>query len=232
MYLHSKDFSNQKIEIKKHLTLEWVSIKDFLFHQLWKQRGIFNKTLSLNKLIVSDIASSIGLTCPKYIITGENNTELFKENITKPLSDGFIIQEASSVETCFTEKIEYLPYDNFFISLVQEYIKPAYEVRAIVIKNKIWSMSIHDLSAASDYRKSYGNHRYCPYILPKDIQEKLLHLHKRFELDFGAADFIVDMDGNHFFLEINPFGQFGMVSSPCNYPIEYEIAKTLVDYDN
>lgn len=34
---------------------------------------------------------------------------------------------------------------------------------------------------------------------------------------------------NFYFLEINPVGQFGMVSGPCNYKIEKLIAKYIIE---
>jgi hypothetical protein len=33
------------------------------------------------------------------------------------------------------------------------------------------------------------------------------------------------------FLEVNPTGQYGMVSDPCNYYLDKKIAEYLIDYD-
>jgi D-alanine-D-alanine ligase-like ATP-grasp enzyme len=93
-------------------------------------------------------------------------------------------------------------------------------------------MAIHNFSDTNtDYRKSYGWHRYSPYKLPVVIEQKLLLLFDEFSLRFGAVDFIVDNDDNHYFLEINPAGQFGMVSSPCNYPVERDVASYLLRHE-
>ncbi|MDM1050110.1 hypothetical protein [Sphingobacterium hotanense] len=40
----------------------------------------------------------------------------------------------------------------------------------------------------------------------------------------GSIDLILTPDGDYVFLEINPEGQFGMVSHPCNYFLEREMA--------
>ncbi|MNR06137.1 hypothetical protein D3C85_1222000 [compost metagenome] len=34
-------------------------------------------------------------------------------------------------------------------------------------------------------------------------------------------------DAQYYFLDLNPVGQFGMVSTPCNYNLEKEIALAL-----
>jgi glutathione synthase/RimK-type ligase-like ATP-grasp enzyme len=46
-------------------------------------------------------------------------------------------------------------------------------------------------------------------------------------LDSGSIDMIVSTEGKYIFLEVNPVGQFGMVSYPCNYYIERDIADYL-----
>jgi D-alanine-D-alanine ligase-like ATP-grasp enzyme len=47
------------------------------------------------------------------------------------------------------------------------------------------------------------------------------------KLNTGSIDLIVNTTGEYIFLEVNPVGQFGMVSSPCNYYLEREIARFL-----
>ena len=51
---------------------------------------------------------------------------------------------------------------------------------------------------------------------------------EKVELETGSIDMILTKDGKYVFLEINPVGQFGMVSYPCNYFLEKAIAKTLI----
>jgi hypothetical protein len=38
----------------------------------------------------------------------------------------------------------------------------------------------------------------------------------------------VARDGREVFLEVNPVGQFGMVSRPCNYQLERKVAELLL----
>ena len=51
---------------------------------------------------------------------------------------------------------------------------------------------------------------------------------KNLKLDTGSIDMIVTLDGEYVFLEINPIGQFGMVSYHCNYHLEKRIAEYII----
>jgi glutathione synthase/RimK-type ligase-like ATP-grasp enzyme len=48
------------------------------------------------------------------------------------------------------------------------------------------------------------------------------------KLNTGSVDLIFsEEDNKYYFLEVNPMGQFGMVSKPCNYYLEKEMAQYL-----
>lgn len=70
--------------------------------------------------------------------------------------------------------------------------------------------------------------RTVPFLLPIDLQEKLIQLMKNLHLKSGSIDMVLTEEGDYVFLEVNPVGQFGMVSSPCNYELSKLIAETLI----
>jgi glutathione synthase/RimK-type ligase-like ATP-grasp enzyme len=51
-------------------------------------------------------------------------------------------------------------------------------------------------------------------------------------LETGSIDLIRTPDGRTVFLEINPVGQFGMISHPCNYNLERVVAEHLIERDD
>lgn len=81
-----------------------------------------------------------------------------------------------------------------------------------------------------DFRKYDDKlpNRCVPYILPNKIENALRDLMNSLNLNTGSIDLIVDTQDNYYFLEINPVGQFGMVSQPCNYYLEKKVAEYLV----
>lgn len=95
-------------------------------------------------------------------------------------------------------------------------------------------MAITDISNNNtniDFRKNYDHIRSIPFALPLDIEEKIKLLMSKLSLDYGAIDLILDQNDSLYFLEVNPYGQLEMVSAPCNYNIEKEIADILISYE-
>ncbi|MGH9762966.1 MAG: hypothetical protein ACREAC_19250, partial [Blastocatellia bacterium] len=71
--------------------------------------------------------------------------------------------------------------------------------------------------------------RTVPYRLSCDLESRLAALMKAVNLDTGSIDMVRTVDGRFVFLEVNPVGQFGMVSQPCNYYLERKLAKALAE---
>jgi D-alanine-D-alanine ligase-like ATP-grasp enzyme len=70
--------------------------------------------------------------------------------------------------------------------------------------------------------------RRVPYKLPFNIEQKLTKFMNLMRINCGSFDLIKTKEGKYVFLEVNPVGQFGMTSFPCNYNLEKEIAVHLI----
>jgi hypothetical protein len=70
--------------------------------------------------------------------------------------------------------------------------------------------------------------RTVPYQIQDALEFKLTTLMDRLGLETGSLDLVKTVDGRTVFLEVNPVGQFGMVSHPCNYHLERAVASALV----
>jgi ATP-GRASP peptide maturase of grasp-with-spasm system len=197
----------------------------------------------INKMQVLDTAAALGLLIPDYLVTTKKtDVEVFRKTagaiICKPLERPVQYSDDTTWITAYTELVddavlEKIP-DTFFPSLFQQYIEKFVELRVVCLRDKCYGMAIFsqaDEKTKIDFRKyNYSKpNRYVPYRLPEDIQAKLLQVMHAMDLESGSADIIVEKDtGKYYFLEINPVGQFGMTSYPCNYYIEKEIATQLV----
>jgi ATP-GRASP peptide maturase of grasp-with-spasm system len=197
----------------------------------------------INKMQVLDTAAALGLLIPDYLVTTKKaDVETFRKKagaiICKPLERPVQYSDDTTWITAYTELVddavmEKIP-GTFFSSLFQQYIEKFVELRVVCLQNKCYGMAIFsqaDEKTKIDFRKyNYSKpNRYVPYRLPEDIQAKLLQVMRAMDLESGSADIIVEKDtGKYYFLEINPVGQFGMTSYPCNYYIEKEIATQLV----
>jgi ATP-GRASP peptide maturase of grasp-with-spasm system len=199
--------------------------------------------LSVNKLMVLDAAHSVGLDVPRYIVTNnksdvENFISKYGRAVSKSMSDmGALKFEKKYIRTLtYNIDLSTLP-DIFFPSLVQKYIDKEYEIRTFYLENCFYSMAIFSQSNAKtmiDYRNYDWEkpNRQVPVMLPNDITSKLQKLMTVLHITTCSIDIIKGSDGNYYFLEVNPVGQFGMVSFPTNFYLERTVAKHLIKHSN
>ncbi|WP_445956899.1 grasp-with-spasm system ATP-grasp peptide maturase [Yeosuana sp.] len=196
---------------------------------------------SLNKLMTLQKAREIGLKTPvSYVVKDKEGLlkiiNCHEEVITKAMSDGVYLFNQGMAYYTYTEKIDEKGLDalpnTFFPSLVQDLVEKEYEIRVFYLEGKFYSMAIlsqSDESTSVDFRKYNDEkpNRNVPYKLPEDVKIKLKNLFDLLNLNTGSADLIKNLKGEYIFLEINPVGQFAMVSYPCNYYLEEKIANQL-----
>ena len=203
----------------------------------------------LNKLITLNVAKSLGLNIPDFYILNEKQSikNLISNGgqyITKAMSDGVYLFESQEkrkgyftyTESLTNESIDSYP-EKISPSFIQRKIEKKYEIRVFNLDGRFFSWAIFsqsDEQTSTDYRKyNYQKpNRVVPYLLPKQITKKLLALFKKIGLNTGSADLMVDLNDNYYFLEINPVGQFNMLSKLANYQLELEVAKWLIDNAN
>ena len=55
---------------------------------------------------------------------------------------------------------------------------------------------------------------------------------ERLGLTTGSIDLMYDVNDKYYFLEVNPVGQFSMITTACGSNLEKKLALTLYSYDN
>lgn len=201
--------------------------------------------INLNKYTILSKAEQVGLTIPSsYIISTKKKLSELKtmnsEIISKSIFEAFFFEYKKNGFSMFTTTVDEcdileLP-DNFFPSFIQEKIEKDYEIRVFMIDNEFYSMAImsqNDEVTKVDFRIINWNKpiRFIPYKLPFDIESKLINLCKSLNINCCSIDLLKSIDDKFVFLEINPVGEFGMVSIPCNYNLHEKIYKTLKKYN-
>jgi ATP-GRASP peptide maturase of grasp-with-spasm system len=186
-------------------------------------------------------AEQVGLEVPPYLLSGERGAVLaFQEKhrdiITKVIDAPiFFLSEETSLPT-YTTKVERehilnLP-ENFSPSIFQKMIPKKCEIRSFYMDDTFYSMAIFsqtDDQTKVDFRKYNWKkpNRNVPFQLPESVQDQLRALMRKLDMHSGSFDIILTPEGAYVFLEVNPVGQFGMVSIPCNYYLEKKIAEFL-----
>ncbi len=189
------------------------------------------------------LATEIGLQIPKTLITN-SQADVRKFYTTCPngmitkMQTSFAVYEEGIESVVFTNLIEESMLDELdglelCPMTFQEAIPKEVELRVTIVGRKIFSAAIDSQSserAKNDWRKDgqamIG--QWVEHPLPEDIENKLLQLMDRLQLNYGAIDLILHPDGTYYFLEINPAGEFMWLEVAPGFPISEELAKVLL----
>ncbi|MFK7969079.1 MAG: grasp-with-spasm system ATP-grasp peptide maturase [Bacteroidia bacterium] len=224
----------------RHLSEERNVAKAAIFDHFKESKKLGNhRVRGLDKMETLRLARSLGLNIPTSLITG-NRTRLLafiekhKAVITKPISEVATYNTSELNCGIFTTSVtttraQELP-ESFHPALFQAQVEKYCELRCFFMAGEFHTMAI--FSQADDktsvdfrnYNQEFSNPTV-PFALPESIKEKLTILMDRLELDTGSIDIIYTPEKKYVFLEVNPVGQFGMVSTPCNFYIEKKIAE-------
>ncbi|MDR2206930.1 MAG: grasp-with-spasm system ATP-grasp peptide maturase [Flavobacteriaceae bacterium] len=236
---YKEKLENEKnIRMLDYLKSEHTATLDVIF-DFFKNKKWLNHYSNVKKISkIGNLieAQNTGLKIPKtYITNSFDDLNQEQSYITKSIKDGAVVNIDEKIFPFYTSEVNtkaFTHYENFFPSLFQEKINKEYELRIFHLNGKNYSMAIfsqNDKQTQLDFRQyNYKNpNRFIPYTLPKDIDRKISVLMKNLGLNTGSLDMIKATDGEYYFLEINPSGQFRMTSLPCNYNLHYEVAQYL-----
>lgn len=227
--------------LRKFISAEFNALYDFLLHRIDSKKWMNNPFTEqkLNKLDVLFRAQKLGIQIPFTEMVNRKDRivhylKTYDKLIVKPFSEVIFLQGPDHgyykmLSKILDKKTIKDAPETFFPSLIQEYIPKKMEIRSFYFYGKFYSMAIlsqNNKNTAVDFR-NYDNvrpNRTVPFQVPKDLEEKLARLMQDLQLNTGSIDLIFTESGSYYFLEINPVGQFGMVSYPCNYYLEKELA--------
>jgi glutathione synthase/RimK-type ligase-like ATP-grasp enzyme len=190
-----------------------------------------------NKMFQLKTAQKNNLTIPKTIFSNDAQkiTAFFHENcngkmiaklhgaISKSMGGENMLSTNSIDENSLEDisDIEYCPM------IFQPYIDKEYELRIVYLDGDFFTGKINN-SENVDWRVAQGDYFWSEYHLPENIKANLSSMMKEMGLYIGAIDMIKGEDGNYYFLEVNPQGEWGMLQKELNFPIAERIADNLI----
>ena len=227
---------------QQYSNFEKTGTEHFLNFTFFEKNQINNQLRSsVNKLVVLNRAQKVGLNVPDSIMTTEKKELLafFSKNkkiITKPAIESLVIATKDFNFGAFTQvvtsKILSKYNDIIPLSFFQKYVQKLFEIRIFYIRGGFYSMAIFsqkNKKTRIDFRHYDDElpNRNVPFKLPKEIEKKIDKLMHLLSINSASIDMLYGVDKVFYFLEINPIGQFGMTSFPCNYYLEKRIAEML-----
>jgi ATP-GRASP peptide maturase of grasp-with-spasm system len=230
-------------ELRRHLALEARKLRDFLFARLAGRPWLSHPGQATpTKLDVLARAARHGLATPATLVTTERD-ELRRfcrrhgAVITKPIGEVAMFLYAGRRQCLYTALldeavVEALP-QRFAPSLFQQRLDKRWELRVFYLDGECHAMAIFsqlDPQTRLDFRRynQQRPNRSVPYRLSETTAAALRRLMADLGLETGSLDLVHTVDGRNVFLEVNPVGQFGMVSKPCNYHLERRLAEHLM----
>jgi len=115
--------------------------------------------------------------------------------------------------------------------ILQREIRKKFDVRVTVVGEQVFAATIDsqtDPATEVDWRRmSKAGLGHAVYQLPKAMADRCIALTRKLGLRFGAIDFVLDQDGQLWFLEINPNGQWGWIETRTGHPIAAAIVSEL-----
>lgn len=223
--------------LQKYINNQWASLIEglrILNNVLWINPQSSNRA-SENKILQLKTAIQLGLKIPKTCISSNKKDVL---NFSDSCENGVIVKSLNHSLLEFPDKDFFIFTNNFnpgdkipdyefeiSPSIFQEKLHPKKEYRVTIIGDACLTARIeYNDTSAIDWRTIRSGIGYSECKLPKDIEEKCIHLVKSLGLIFGAID-IIEFKNQYYFLEINPNGEWGWLQKKLNLPI----AETIVD---
>ncbi|KMQ62101.1 glutathione synthase [Chryseobacterium sp. BLS98] len=190
-----------------------------------------------NKMLQLKTAKENHLTVPKTIFSNDEEkiTAFFHEfcngkavaklhSLTAKTMNGENLISTMIIEEDTLQHIADIMYCPM---IFQPYIDKEYELRIVYIAGDFFTGKINN-SDNADWRVAQGNYIWSAYELPENIKAGLASMMQEMGLYIGAIDMIRGKDGEYYFLEVNPQGEWGMLQKELGFPIAERIADNLI----
>lgn len=190
------------------------------------------------------MAAASGLAVPRTVVTNapedasEHHSFLRSPVVCKTLASA-VVSDGRRPSIIYTTDVSSLDMADGRVGLTahlfQARIPKVRDVRATVVGRQVFAASIVATGEAAedllDWRSDYAALSYEPVSLPPSVESSLLRMTQRLGLTFAATDFVVTADGRHYFVDLNPGGQWGWIQEATGLPIAAAIAAQLTGED-
>ncbi|WP_129841953.1 ATP-grasp ribosomal peptide maturase [Streptomyces sp. RFCAC02] len=113
--------------------------------------------------------------------------------------------------------------------LFQARVDKAADLRVLIVGHRTFAVRID--SELLDWRKDYSALTYTVERLPHRVDKALHHYLESLGLVSGSFDLAVDRQGEHWWLELNPNGQWGWLETETGLPMSAAFADLLTQGD-
>lgn len=189
-------------------------------------------------------AAACGLDVPRTVITNvpddaaRHSAHLGSSVVYKTFASASVA-DGQKVALIYTNPVVASDMADSRVALTahqfQQHVPKVRDVRATVVGKRVFAANIlgGDVTAGGllDWRADYDALRYEPVRLPESVELSLLRMTEVLGLPFATTDFVVTADDQHYFVDLNPNGQWGWIQEATGLPIAAAIADHLTGDD-
>jgi len=182
------------------------------------------------------LANKIGFRIPDTIISNSNSLSTFDQlsgtRLAVKTIDTALVSNAENdgfVYTSFLEKGEMDQYINRDIPFIaQSAILPKLDIRVTIIGRELFPVAISSSDGIDgDWRLMKHDISYTNHDLPQGTAALCLKLMDELELNFAGVD-LVYSNGEYYFVEINPTGEWDWLENTMHLGMDKAIANLLI----
>lgn len=186
-------------------------------------------------------AAAVGFRLPDTLVTNDfEAADAFigrAPTIGKPLRKA-LVEAGQGDAVLFTSRVEPLveedrPGMSMAPVIFQREVVKDHDVRVTVVGTSIFAVAIHSQGreeTSVDWRKGARPDLLHEIIdLPPEVEARCIALARRLGLTYGAIDLILDQQGEFWFLEINPNGQWAWIEHRTGAPVAAAIVDRLIE---
>lgn len=202
-----------------------------------------NLWLASNKVEQLGLARELGLRIPETLVTStKSSVQAFMERVEggvvcKAVKNGFLYGK-SQTQIAPTQRVgkNYLSvFDDFapVPMIYQREIEKIYDIRVTIVGEHVFATAIHSQAHQEtevDWRVwDVGDFdlEHESITLPDNVSQSCLRVTAHYGLRYSAIDLIYGTDGNYYFLEMNPNGQWAWIERKTGYPIREAIVQCM-----
>ncbi|WP_294285403.1 MvdC/MvdD family ATP grasp protein [uncultured Chryseobacterium sp.] len=230
------DESYAKIFLKEYASLRY-NLLTLLEDVPWINPLQNENKIDGNKIHQLKLAKKHNLTVPQTIFSNdpEKIAEFFYRSCNGKMIAKLhgVISKSMGGENLLSthiideDSLEYIDDIEYCPMIFQPYIEKKYELRIVYLDGEFFTGKINN-SEHTDWRIAHGDYFWSAYVLPEAVEANLASMMKEMGLYIGAIDMIRSRDGNYYFLEVNPQGEWGMLQKELDFPIAERIADNLI----
>ena len=211
----------------------------FLHGLLWSQRCLWvndpmNNLRASRKIVQLSKAIEHRLAVPATLVTNDPReavaflSSLRGRAIFKRTGSG--AGPASKTSFVTPEILERLDAIADCPTTFQEYVEARCDIRVVWIAGELWPVSIDSQAGLSPEDCRFDNSvDFHPCELPAAVRDGLARLMTGLGLVFGAIDLRLGLNGEYYFLEVNPAGQFAYLEAKTGIPLIAAVASLLAN---